>query len=264
MSALFLIPAIPMVLTMAVGMHAAWSKADTGRLQKRLVPVAIASVVLGIALPLVVWGYSSVLFVLGAISAFWLMISSLLAPGKWLLERRTLRGYPRSMLGMCLAHFGVGIFVLGVAVTSAFSDERDLSMSPGQVIDVSGYEFELTGTREVRGPNYDAVEAELVVRRDGEVVTVLNPQKRVYRVQRNPMTEAALHPRLSRDLYVAMGEPLGEGAWSVRLQYKPLIRFIWLGCIIMALGGVVAMSDRRYRLKREAEAPETTGAEVTV
>jgi cytochrome c-type biogenesis protein CcmF len=126
---------------------------------------------------------------------------------------------------------------------------------------VQGYTFEFQGAREVQGPNFNAAEGTVVVSRDGEVVTTLHPQKRTYLVQQNPMTEAAIHPRLSRDLFVAMGEPLGQGAWSMRIQYKPMIRLIWLGALIMAFGGLLAASDRRYRARREAEAPEATAAE---
>jgi cytochrome c-type biogenesis protein CcmF len=121
---------------------------------------------------------------------------------------------------------------------------------------VEGYEFEFVGTRQVEGPNYSATQAEVVVTRDGSEVAVLHPQKRVYRVQQNPMTEAAIHARLSRDIFVALGEPLGGKAWSMRIQYKPMIRLIWLGALVMALGGVLAASDRRYRVRRTEEAVE--------
>jgi len=149
--------------------------------------------------------------------------------------------------------------VLGVTVTSAFSIEKDISLKPGESVEMQGYTFNLQSIRDAEGPNFTAKEATVTVTRDGDPVTTLLPQKRVYRVQQSPMTEAALHPRLSRDLYVAMGEPLGDGAWSMRIQYKPLIRLIWLGCIIMALGGAVAASDQRYRSRRTAEVPAADG-----
>ena len=163
---------------------------------------------------------------------------------------------------MSVAHFGVAVFVLGVAITSAFSIERDIGLQPGESEQIAGYRFEFRGTRNVEGPNYSAVEGEVGITQGDKEIAVLRPQKRVYRVQRNPMTESGIQPRLSRDLYVALGEPLGGDAWSLRLQYKPLVRLIWLGALVMALGGIVSVSDRRYRVRREAEAPESSGAEA--
>jgi cytochrome c-type biogenesis protein CcmF len=165
------------------------------------------------------------------------------------------------MLGMSIAHFGIGVFVLGVAVTSAFSIEQDAGMTPGDTRSIAGYDFRFLGTRDVEGPNYTAVEGEVLVSKEGDEIALLQPQKRVYRVQQSPMTEAAIHPRLSRDLFVAMGEPLGANdAWSLRIQYKPLIRLIWLGCLIMAFGGLVSMSDRRYWARQTAESPASAAA----
>jgi cytochrome c-type biogenesis protein CcmF len=112
----------------------------------------------------------------------------------------------------------------------------------------------------VQGPNYDAVQALVEVTRDGEPVTVLRPEKRVYRVQRNPMTEASIHRNLTRDLYVSLGEPVEGGAWIVRVYVKPFVNWIWGGCALMALGGALAISDRRYRAKKEQDATTTAGA----
>jgi cytochrome c-type biogenesis protein CcmF len=112
----------------------------------------------------------------------------------------------------------------------------------------------MVSLREVQGPNYDAIESEVVVSRDGKQVAVLHPQKRTYRVQTSPMTEAGIAAGWHRDVFVALGEPLGDGAWSVRMQYKPLVRFIWLSAIVIALGGLIAICDRRYRQRVTADA----------
>jgi cytochrome c-type biogenesis protein CcmF len=159
---------------------------------------------------------------------------------------------------MSVAHFGVGMFTLGVTIVSAFTVEADLSVRRGQTVEVAGYSFELADLKNVQGPNYQALEGEIEIRRDGEFVAELRPQKRTYLVQQNPMTEAGIDAGWNRDLFVALGDPLGNDAWSVRLQYKPLIRFIWLGALIMACGGLLAASDRRYRL--QATAPEAVAA----
>jgi cytochrome c-type biogenesis protein CcmF len=129
---------------------------------------------------------------------------------------------------------------------------------------VAGYEFEMKGLQNVQGPNFSAIEAEIEIRDDGEYVATLRPQKRQYLVQKSWMTEAGIHPGLDKDLFVALGDQLGNGGWSVRIQYKPMIRFIWLGALVMALGGLIAISDRRYRFKvrKESEAV-SAGTEAT-
>ncbi len=142
------------------------------------------------------------------------------------------------------------MFIVGAAVSSGFGEERNLRVEPGESFAVHGYDFRFDGVREVAGPNWDAVEGVFEVSRDGRPVATLAPQKRVYRVQPDPMTQVAIHPRLTRDLYVVLGEPLGDGAWSVRVNYNPMIRLVWLGALVMALGGLVAVSDRRYRPRR--------------
>ena len=144
-------------------------------------------------------------------------------------------------------------------MTSSYSVEVDRRAVPGDQVSVAGLDFMFRGTRDVQGPNFQAVEGEFEVRKDGRLLTVLTPQKRVYRVQTSAMTEAAIDAAWYRDLFVALGEPLGAEAWSVRIQYKPLIRFIWIGCLVMALGGLVATTDRRYRV-RAAEAAARDGA----
>ena len=157
---------------------------------------------------------------------------------------------------MSIAHFGVGLFVLGVAIVSSFSVEADRTLRPGEQVEVAGYEFRLRGLQNVQGPNYQAIEGVIDVHRDGQFVVQLRPQKRTYLVQQSPMTEASIDGDWNRDIFVALGDALGDNTWSVRLQYKPMIRFIWLGAFIMALGGVIAASDRRYRMKASAKKPK--------
>ena len=165
---------------------------------------------------------------------------------------------------MTLAHLGVGVFILGATVTSSYNIETDRSARPGDRWEVAGYEFVFRGLRQFDGVNYSADEGEFEVRRNGSLVTVMTPQKRTYRVQQSPMTEAAIDAGWTRDLFVALGEPLGDGAWSVRTQVKPLLRFIWLGALIMAFGGLLAATDPRYRRQkaaREARAGEAAAVE---
>jgi cytochrome c-type biogenesis protein CcmF len=154
------------------------------------------------------------------------------------------------------------VFAIGITVTQTYRVEKDIALKPGQTAVLQGYTFEFRSTRPVAGPNYDAIESEVVVTRDGKPVTTLHPQKRTYRVQTMPMTESGIHVKWNRDLFVAMGDDLGAGAWSMRLQYKPMVRYIWIGALIMAIGGMVAITDRRYRRRRSTadDAIEAGGA----
>ena len=182
----------------------------------------------------------------GLTGGFWVILSSLYEPVKRLLGRQALT---RGLVGMTVAHIGVGLFAIGVAVTQNYRIEKDVALRPGDSIELKGYTFHFNSTRQVEGPNYQAEQAEVTITRGDELVATLHPQKRVYRVQRSPMTEAGIEVDWNRDLFVAMGEPLGDGAWSLRVQYKPLVRFIWLGALVMALGGFIAITDRRYRTR---------------
>jgi cytochrome c-type biogenesis protein CcmF len=157
---------------------------------------------------------------------------------------------------MWLAHVGVAVFAFGVSMVRTYEVEEDLTMAIGSSATVGGYEFRFGDLHDVHGPNYEAIEADMPVTRDGGLVTTLHPQKRIYRIQRTPTTEAAIQPGLTRDLYVSLGEMVQPNTWTLRVHVKPFVDWIWGGCLLMAFGGIVAVSDRRYRLKsRTAEAP---------
>ncbi|MBA57830.1 MAG: heme lyase NrfEFG subunit NrfE [Gammaproteobacteria bacterium] len=155
-----------------------------------------------------------------------------------------------SYLGMLLSHFGVAVVILGVAVTVYYSEGKDVRMDPGEKIVVSGYEFKFLGVEKVRGPNYLSDQAEFMVSRDAKVIATLRPEKRFYPVAQDVMTEAAMHVSLFRDLYIALGEPVGESAWAVRVHVKPFVRWIWFGGLLIALGAFVTLFDGRYRAAR--------------
>ena len=244
----FAIPMIPLVILVGLGMHTAWRSQDVRSLVWMLRRPAIIAIVLGIAIPLAFYGRASALLVVGVTAAIWIMLASLIQPIRSLRRSPGTPPISRGVLGMSIAHFGVGVFVLGVTIVSSFNVEADRSLRVGDQVSVGGYEFELRSLRNVQGPNYQAVEGDIDVRKNGEFVTQLRPQKRTYLVQQSPMTEAGIDAGWNRDIFVALGDPLGNNAWSVRLQYKPMIRFIWLGALVMAFGGLVAASDRRYRL----------------
>jgi len=251
----FAIPMLPLVFLVGLGMHTAWRSQPVSPLWQALKIPAIVGVVAGIAVPGVFYGSFAPLVVIGCIAAFWLMASSLVQPIRAWRRKPGTPGLTRSILGMNVAHFGVGLFTLGVTVVSAFSIETDRSMSPGQSVEIDQYQFEMRELRNVQGPNYAAREGVVEIRKNGQFIGEVRPQKRRYLVQQSPMTEAGILALWNRDLFVALGDQIGVDNWSVRMQYKPLIRFIWLGCLIMAIGGAIAASDRRYRVPARATEP---------
>ena len=149
---------------------------------------------------------------------------------------------------MHLAHAGIALFMIGAGVVSALEAERVVRLAPGESTELAGYAFRLESVYPVTGPNYTAEEALIVVSRAGREVARLTPQKRLYTVRRQAMTQTAFDAGMTRDLFAALGDPLPGGAWSVRVHYKPMVRWIWMGTALMALGGILAITDRRYRL----------------
>jgi cytochrome c-type biogenesis protein CcmF len=242
-----LIPLLPVSLLIVVGMHTAWRAQAPKILLQRLRWPALLAIVIGISVPGLVYGRIGLMVSVGTVAAFWIMLASLQDPIRsWRREKGT-PAITRSMLGMSVAHFGVGVFALGITLVSAFTVESDQAMQAGGSVENAGYRFELRELREVEGPNYKAIEGRVEIRKDGDFIGEVRPQKRQYLVQQNWMTEAGIDAHWNRDLFIALGDQLGNDTWSVRIQYKPMIRFIWLGAFIMALGGLISTTDRRYR-----------------
>jgi cytochrome c-type biogenesis protein CcmF len=156
---------------------------------------------------------------------------------------------PASFWGMHLGHFGIAVFAFGVTMVGGFQEEQDVRMEPGDTVLVGGYQFKMIGVKDVAGPNYSAARGEFEVTRNGGAPNILQPEKRNYFSSTMPMTEAAIDAGFTRDVYVSLGEPLEGKAWAVRVYFKPFVDWIWGGCLLMALGGLFAMSDRRYRLR---------------
>jgi cytochrome c-type biogenesis protein CcmF len=156
---------------------------------------------------------------------------------------------PLSFWGMHLGHFGIAVFVIGVTMVGGFQEEKDVRMEPGDTTTVGGHEFKFMGVREVPGPNYTAARGEFQVSQNGRPGRTLFPEKRTYKSSTMPMTNAAIDAGFTRDVYVSLGEPLEGKAWAVRVYYKPFVDWIWAGCLFMALGGLFALADRRYRLQ---------------
>jgi cytochrome c-type biogenesis protein CcmF len=253
----FLVPMLPLLTLLGVGMHAAWKRGLLGSLRSRLAALASLSVAGAVLIGAAAYADLRPMTTLGFALAIWVMLSSLLVPAARLRARQPV---PAAVLGMVVAHFGVGLATLGITGVQSYKVEKDYALAIGDTATLGGYEFRLAALRDVQGPNYQAVEAEVVVSRDGEPVTVLRPQKRRYNSGGNAMTEAGIEVGAARDLFAALGDNLDQGRWSMRFQYKPLIRYVWLGAILVALGGAVAAFDRRYRVRaaaRESEAAAT-------
>jgi cytochrome c-type biogenesis protein CcmF len=252
-NAIFLVPMLPAAVLMGVGMHSVWKTTSGTALAQRLIWPAGIAAALGVTVPLLAYGRASLLTSIATVIGLWVCAAALLDPlRKWTMRQ----GAPltRAQLGMCLAHFGVGVFILGATFVSAYNIETDRPARPGDRFDVGGYQIVFRGVRPVEGPNFTADEGEFELRKNGSLVTLVTSQQRVYRIQQTPMTEAAIDTRIGRDVFIALGKPLGDNAWSLRIQVKPLIRFLWLGSLLMALGGIIAITDRRYRLPVRAGA----------
>ena len=247
----------PVVLLMGVGPLARWKSASLAEVAQRLKWPALASVAAALLLPLLA-GRFSLGVAFGLFLAAWIFTSTAvlllqrLRSGAGQLARSS-----RSFWGMVTAHVGIGIFIVGVTMVRGYETERDVKMSIGEHVEVGGYRFTFRGVGEVSGPNYVAARGDIEVQslRGGAPFTMA-PEKRLYKVQQTPMTEAAINTRLTRDLYVSLGEALDEKTWTVRVYHKPFVDWIWGGAFVMALGGLLAVTDRRYRVAVRRGPPE--------
>jgi len=249
-NAVFIPLMAPLAIVVGFGVLLRWKRDELKAIGQQVWLPALACVIVAVLLPLTMPFYSWAA-VLGLALALWTTAIAVMAFQQrlqsWSWAR--LKQIPAGFYGMTLAHIGISVFVVGITLTSVYSIERDVRMAPGDTLDMFGYVFSFHGVKQTEGPNYLAQQGYLTVNHDGETVAELHPQKRVYRVQTMPMTEAAIDAGLFRDLFVAIGEPLGEeGAWSLRVYYKAFIRWIWMGGVFMAVGGMLGALDRRYRV----------------
>ena len=253
-NALFAPLCLALLAALGVGPMLRWKQHDGRLLLRQSVPWMLASLALGFGLPALLAERFYFIVGLSLSLVCWVLCGELRDVLAKLAHRRrpwtALLRMPRHYKGMLLAHLGVAVAVTGVAVTSAYSVERDVRLTVAETVGVGPYDFRLLRLRELEGPNYRATEASVEVLDEGRPVAILSPQKRFYTVQQMPMTEVAIEPSLTQDLYLALGEPLDATSWAVRIHYKPFVRWIWLGALLMALGGALAFSDPRYRLLR--------------
>jgi cytochrome c-type biogenesis protein CcmF len=244
---------VPLIVMMGLGPIARWKQASMPDIWVRVRWAFGASLVIALLLPFVM-GKWTPLIALGFMLAFWVISTALLDLRKRLGKEgsllQRLKSQSRSYYGMQLAHLGIAVFVIGVTMVKGYETERDVRMNVGDTVEAGGYTFRFDGITEQEGPNYHASRGHVVIKKNERIVGELFPEKRSYNASGMPMTEAAIEPGLLGDLYVSLGEPIpdSDGAWAVRVYVKPFVDWIWGGCLLMALGGVFAISDRRYRI----------------
>ena len=259
---------VPLLFFVALGPLASWRTASAGDLARRMRVAFFVAVAAGVAVPFAM-GKFVPLVALSMALVFWIVASAWVqmrarvqhsSPGVG-ATLAALARQPRHYWGMHLAHLGLAVFVIGVALSKGYEVEKEVRMAPGETLTIGSYGLRMTGMREAAGPNYNAVIGEIELTRDGKPLKVLKPEKRTYLSSEMPMTEAAIDPGLTRDIYVSLGEPLGGCAWSVRAHVKPFVDWIWGGCVLMAIGGLLALLDRRYRARvRESLESEALAA----
>ncbi len=247
----FLLSMLPLAALLSVGIHSNWKRGRLQDSQRALLMTLLAAAVLACALVYGIYEHGQVLTPVGALLGVWIILSSFIEPiARW---RRGVR-VPRGMLGMTIAHSGLGVLVIALTTVQSFTREHDVALAPGTSTTVGSYVFRFDGVQALEGPNYDALGATVTVTRGGAPVAVFKPQKRQYWVQHQLTTETAIRMDHGNNILVALGEDLGAGRWSLRVQIRPLVSFIWLAALIMAIGGAVAASDRRYRTAKVTEA----------
>lgn len=245
---------VPMVLMMGLGPVARWKQSSVPDIWQRVKWALLSSMVIALLLPLVL-GHWTPMIALGMLLAFWVITTTLSdaykrISGEGALLAR-LKKQSLSYYGMQLAHLGIAVFIIGVTMVKGYETERDVRMDVGDTVTAGSYVFRFDGVSQQPGPNYIANQGHFTVKdNNGKLVTELFPEKREYNASGMPMTEASINTGLFGDLYVSLGEPIpgGNGAWAVRVYIKPFVDWIWGGCLMMALGGILAISDRRYRI----------------
>jgi len=256
----------PALFLVGIGPIVAWREAKLPDLVQRLKWALAVGVVAALLLPFVM-GTWKPLVSLGLFFGLWIIATTALAIAHRLKQSPQPTWWGRftastpSYYGMHLAHLGVAVFVIGVTLVKGYEIEKDVRMAPGDAAELRGLSFKFVGVQEVRGPNYNAMRGTVEVSRDGKSMRTLHPEKRMYFASGQTMTEADIDTGFLRDVYVSLGEPVQDatdGAWAVRLYVKPFIDWIWGGCVLMALGGFLAISDRRYRIRIKHESVAET------
>ena len=247
----------PLAFFVGIGVLARWRQDDVKRLGN-LVSIPLASsVVIGVILAFLQPSFSWAALI-GLTLAVWTAVGAGLGIYDRLKNKTNkvaaLFEQPLSIWAMTVAHLGIAVFIVGVTLVSTYSQEKDIRLAPNESLHLAGYDFLFNGVKPSTGANYQANQGHFTITKNQQLVTELYPQKRIYNASGMPMTEAGIDASLTRDLFVALGEPLGDsGAWALRIYYKPFVRWIWLGGLFMAFGGLLAVFDKRYRRETQPQ-----------
>ncbi|MGI2261671.1 heme lyase CcmF/NrfE family subunit [Shewanella sp. GXUN23E] len=256
-NAVFVPIALVLFVFMGLGPVSRWKKSKPGEVSRQALVPAIISLVVGLAMPFVIDGQFNMWVVAGMGTATWVTLMTVRAGYNMVKPKAdaqlSLARISRSQAGMILAHLGIAMSVVGATMVSNYSLEKSVRMGPGISHELAGYTFKYTETKIVQGPNYVAKQGQVEVYDDGEFLTLLKPDRRQYNVRTMDMTEAGIDWGLTRDLYVTMGDPVSATEFAVRLNYKPYVRWIWIGSIFMMIGGIFSASDKRYRVRQSAK-----------
>ncbi len=266
--AVFVAIMAPGLFLMGLGPLARWKKTSLPEIGTRLRVAAVISVLTALLVPLAM-GKITLMSAVGVFMGIWVVSTTLILLINRIKSRQittpnlleNIKSIPLAFYGMLLAHLGIGVFILGVTLVKGYESEQDLRMEVNDVAKVGALSFKFEGAKEMTGPNYTASQGRFVVTSNAKEIAVLHPEKRFYPVQGSVMTEADIEAGVFKDMYVSLGEPLENGAWSVRIYIKPFVQWIWAGCILMALGGILALMDRRYRIVNKKTAKETQDAQ---
>ena len=248
----------PLAVFVGIGVLSKWRQDSVARLWQLVMLPLGSSVLIGFLLTFLPSHFTWAAFI-GLTLASWTAIGA----GFGIYDRlrnktdkfAALIQQPLSIWAMTTAHLGIAVFIVGITLTSTYSEEKDIRLAPNESLHLAGYDFLFHGVKPIEGVNYDANQGHFTVMKNQELVAELYPQKRIYRASGMPMTEAGIDASITRDLFVALGEPLGnDGAWALRIYYKPFVRWIWIGGLFMAFGGLLAVFDKRYRREIKAEA----------
>ena len=250
----------PFALMLGIGPLVRWRRDEPQKLWKRLAVAVVVTLILSVLLPWLMQDRIEAMTVVGLMMSIWVILLTLMELHERATHRHTffagLRHLSRSHWGMVLGHLGVAVTVIGIAFSTSYSVERDVRMKAGDSVDIHDYHFVFRGVQALQGPNYSGGSGVIDVTRNGKPEATLYAEKRFYSVARTMMTEAAIDGGLTRDLYAALGEELDNNSWAVRIYYKPFVRWIWLGGLFMALGGILCLLDPRYRSRKKMQ-PES-------
>ena len=267
-NAVFVPLMVILVLFLGIGPITRWKRTSINYLIQQVVKVAVASLVIGVVLPLVILMEFSLAATICVALAAWISLTISQDFTNKIANKNSvvigLRSLSLSYCGMQMAHFGVAVLLIGVGLTSYFSSERSVLLGPGDSVDLGSYTFQFAGSEQVRGPNYIADRVTMIVNRNASSLPNLYPERRIYLATGTPSTEMAIDAGFLRDLFITLGEQKEDGAWTMTVYVKPFVRWIWLGSIFMALGGTIAAADKRYRRLRQRKLDKAKGSASTM